>query len=122
MSENKNCPGAATPEQQAEKESFGEGTISNFKYTTNNGNISRFLSHGKENSIPLRQLEAITGLDERVVRSIIFAERLRGIPILSDSGYYLPANEQEKTRFVRSMRHRAKEIQRVADAIEKVQL
>lgn len=35
------------------------------------------------------------------------------------NGYYLPANEEEKARFVRSMRHRAQEILSAADAVEK---
>jgi hypothetical protein len=52
---------------------------------------------------------------------MISAERRAGAAILSDNatGYYLPANEEEKARFVRSMRHRAKEILCAADAVEK---
>lgn len=52
---------------------------------------------------------------------MIAAERRAGAAILSDNqtGYYLPANEEEKARFVRSMRHRAKEILCAADAVEK---
>ena len=48
-------------------------------------------------------------------------ERRAGIAVLSDNatGYYLPANEEEKARFVRSMRHRAKEILLAADAVER---
>lgn len=51
---------------------------------------------------------------------MISAERRAGAAILSDNatGYYLPANEEEKARFVRSMRHRAKEILCAADAVE----
>lgn len=115
MREQRNSPSVAAPGEQMEMESFGEGTVSDSQYTTDFRGIARFLSHGRENSVPLRQLEA--------VRALIFTERLQGVPILSDSGYYLPpASEQEKARFVRSMRHRAKEIQRMADAIEKVWL
>lgn len=52
---------------------------------------------------------------------MIAAERRAGAAILSNNqtGYYLPANEEEKARFVRSMRHRAKEILCAADAVEK---
>ena len=52
---------------------------------------------------------------------MIAAERRTGVAILSDNltGYYLPANEEEKARFVRSMRHRAKEILLAADAVER---
>jgi len=64
---------------------------------------------------------ALTGWNERVVRRQIEAERRRGVPILSDNsrGYFLPADEHERERFVRSMRHRAREISQVADAVEK---
>lgn len=57
----------------------------------------------------------------RTVRAMISAERRAGAAILSDNatGYYLPANEEEKARFVRSMRHRAKEILCAADAVER---
>ena len=52
---------------------------------------------------------------------MIQAERLRGIPILADnkSGYYLPSNDAEKADFVQSMRHRADEIHRAAEAVDK---
>ena len=63
----------------------------------------------------------MTKLDGRTVRAMIAAERLAGVPILSDNstGYFLPGNKGERERFVRSMRHRAREIERAADAIEK---
>lgn len=52
---------------------------------------------------------------------MIQAERLRGIPILSDniSGYFLAADAQERESFIKSMRGRAAEIEAVADAVEK---
>ena len=55
---------------------------------------------------------------------MIQAERLRGIPILADnkSGYYLPSNDEEKAAFVRSMRHRADEIHKAAEAVEKAEV
>ena len=61
------------------------------------------------------------GKREEEVRRMIQAERLRGVPILSDniSGYYLAADVQEQERFIRSMRGRAAEIAAVADAVEK---
>jgi hypothetical protein len=63
----------------------------------------------------------MTGLDGRTIRAMIATERRAGIAVLSDNatGYYLPANEEEKARFVRSMRHRAKEILLAADAVER---
>lgn len=83
--------------------------------------IADLLSHGQENAVPLRQLMAITGADGRTIRKKIAAERLAGAPILSDcsTGYFLPGNQWERERFVRSMRCRAREIERAADAIEK---
>ena len=90
-------------------------------YTTGTGPISRLLSHGRENAIPIRHLTAMTKFDGRTVRAMIAAERLAGVPILSDNstGYYLPGDDAEKVQFIRSMKHRAKEIERAAEAIEK---
>lgn len=81
--------------------------------------ISDLLSPGQENALPLRHLVKITGQDGRIVRRRIAAERLAGVPILADnqSGYYLPATVAEAQRCVRSMRHRAREIERAAEAI-----
>ena len=90
-------------------------------YTTDAGPISRLLSHGRENAVPLRHLTAMTKLDGRTVRAMIAEERLAGAPILADNstGYFLPASEDEKAQFIRSMKHRAKEIERAAEAIGK---
>lgn len=84
--------------------------------------IESLLSHGQQNAIPLRHLCSMTGINERTVRNMIAVERIEGAPILSSSGYYLPANAEEKARFVRSMRHRAKEILRAANAVEKARV
>lgn len=83
--------------------------------------IADLLSHGQENAVPLQHLVALTNTDGRTVRAKIAAERLAGVPILSDNatGYYLPGNKGERERFVRSMRHRAKEIERAAEAVER---
>lgn len=83
--------------------------------------IADLLCYGQANAVPLRDLAGRTGLDGRTVRAMISAERRAGAAILSNNqtGYYLPANEEEKARFVRSMRHRAKEILCAADAVEK---
>lgn len=82
--------------------------------------ISDYLSAGQENAVPLRHLKKITGIDGRTVRRMIFEERLAWIPILADNqtGYFLPATQEEKQRCVRSMKHRAEEIKRAARAIE----
>lgn len=85
------------------------------------GFISQFLLAGAGQGLHLRDLVKMTGRTEREVRQMIQAERLRGIPILADnkSGYYLPSSGEEKAAFVRSMRHRADEIHRAAEAVEK---
>ena len=82
--------------------------------------ISDFLHSGRENALPLAVLRELTGMDGRQVRLCIQRERLRGVSILSDnqSGYYLPENEWEVREFVRSMRHRAGEIEKAAGVIE----
>ena len=54
-------------------------------YTTDAGPISRLLSHGRENAVPLRHLTAMTKLDGRTVRAMIAEERLAGAPILADN-------------------------------------
>lgn len=86
--------------------------------------ISDLLSTGQENALPLSYLMMTTGQDGRTIRRMIAEERFAGVPILADNktGYYLPANEDERRRCVRSMRHRAKEIDRAAQAIEAADL
>lgn len=82
---------------------------------------SDFLSHGRENAVPLRHLKKLMETDGRTVRLMIQQERLSGTPICADNltGYYIAANEAEKAACVRSMRHRAGEIMKTARAIER---
>lgn len=82
--------------------------------------ISDYLNTGKAQAVPLDCLRSYTGLDGRAIRKLINAERLHGTPILSDNatGYYLARNEAERAEFVRSMKHRAGEIWKVAQAVE----
>lgn len=99
-------------------------TNSHHKHTTlglrGQWKISDLLSYGRENAMPRRELERLTGLNGRTVRLLIERERRKGVPILADNatGYYLPATEHERAACVRSMQHRAKEILRTARAIE----
>lgn len=120
MSENKNAHSAAATTERAAGDNAGR-KIPQDDYTPGTGPISRLLSHGRANAVPLRHLTAMTKLDGRTVRAMIAAERLAGTPILSDNstGYYLPGDDAEKVKFIRSMRHRAREIERAAEAIEK---
>ena len=83
--------------------------------------ISDLLSTGRENALPLRHLETITGRDGRSIRVEIERERRNGALILSDcrKGYFLAADEAEAQTFTRSMRKRAGEIIKTARAIER---
>lgn len=82
--------------------------------------ISELLMYGCGNALPLSRLEHLTGLNGRVVRQMMERERLSGIPILSQTGegYFLAADDEERARFVRSMRKRAVAILTVASAVE----
>lgn len=81
--------------------------------------IVDLLLEGEGNAVTRQYLEQITGLTGREIQRAVQAERLAGKPILSgQKGFYLPATEDEKSRFVRSMRHRAAEISRAATAVE----
>ena len=126
MTKNENTrPGAGTPERAAETAACGRAAISyGYLTTTATGRqrkVSDFLSHGRENAVPLRHLKKMMETDGRTVRLMIQQERLSGMPICADNltGYYLPATEEEKSACVRSMRHRAGEIMRTARAIER---
>lgn len=121
MTENKNARPIAPTTGQA-----NGNAVSNFQnhFTVsaerNQSKISDYLSRGQENSVSLQQLQLWTGLDGRTIRQRIADERFKGIPILADNqtGYFLPATEEERKRCVQSMRRRAKEIYRAAQAIE----
>ena len=82
--------------------------------------ISELLQTGAENGRTLRQLVALTGLDECSVRLQIQRERKIGKLILSNckNGYYLPEHPEDVQRFVRSMSHRAAEISAIARTAE----
>lgn len=126
MTKNENTrPGAGTPERAAETAACGRAAISyGYLTTTATGRqrkVSDFLSHGRENAVPLRHLKKVMEADGRTVRLMIQQERLSGMPICADNltGYYLPATQEERTACVCSMRHRAGEIMRTARAIER---
>lgn len=116
---------ATLAEAATETAAFGGATISyDYLTTTAAGRqrkVSDFLSHGRENAVPLRHLKKMMETDGRTVRLMIQQERLSGIPICADNatGYYLPSTADEKAACVRSMRHRAGEIMKTARAIER---
>lgn len=85
-----------------------------------NRQISDLLRVGAESGTTLRELVAVTGLNERSVRLKIQQERKAGKLILSNSrdGYFLPENPEDVQRFARSMSRRAAEIANIARAAE----
>lgn len=102
-------PSAGTPRRATETGSASRADTTPKPQFTPNGprgqwKISDLLSCGRENAISRRELE----------------KRRKGVPILADNttGYYLPATEHKRAACVRSMRHRAVEIMRTAEAIE----
>lgn len=82
--------------------------------------IADLLSPGQENAVPLRHLVKLTERDGRTVRLMIERERRSGALIISDNqnGYWMATDPAEAQMFARSMRHRAGEIIRTAQAIE----
>lgn len=118
----RNAPvGAATPARAA-----GKGLET--WYPANDYNtilrktpsISDLLHSGAENGTTLRELVALTGMNERVVRLKIQQERKDGKLILSNNrdGYFLPERPEDVRRFARSMSRRAAEIASIARAAE----
>ena len=117
-----NAPvGAATPARAA-----GNGLETLYptkNYSTSSRktpSISELLYTGAENGTTLRELVALTGMNERLVRLEIQRERKAGKLILSNNrdGYFLPERPEDVRRFARSMSRRAAEIAGVARAAE----
>lgn len=118
-------PNAATSERakepgQASRQDRASITQSITAASGRQMRIADLLLKGEENAIPLKHIKQMVHLPGREIRKQIQAERLQHIPILANnrSGYYLAGNDQERERFVRSMRHRSAEIAKVAQAIE----
>ena len=124
----KNTRPEAATSGRAKRESAWTGGNSRPQSTTaadgGQGAISSLLMEGRSNALHLADLVRLTGWPERDVRKAIQRERQRGSPILSDNhnGYFLPQSEAEKAQFVRSMRCRAREILRAANAVAGVRL
>ncbi|MDE6881000.1 MAG: hypothetical protein K2P20_06530 [Oscillospiraceae bacterium] len=128
MSEKKKAPtSAATLTGAVETGTPAKmATTSTSKHTTSPAEnqpfrIADLLHPGAENAIPRRDLMSLTGLSDRELRLKIEAGRRYGTPILSDcvSGYFLPGDQSELDRCVRSLRRRAGEIMETAAAIER---
>ena len=122
---NKARSGAATPERAEGKRAIiGAAVNPAFQSTTRSPagqrRVADFLSRGRENAIPRRDLERLTKLAPREVSLAVERERRAGVPILADGrGYFLPVSEEERAECVRSLRHRAGEILTTARAVER---
>lgn len=127
MPSNKKRPGsAATPLRAGDTRAICEATssnaYSNISAPAGQRSIADLLGVGRENAIPRRDLERLTGLAPREVSLAVERERRSGVPILADgSGYYLPASHDERAACVRSLRHRAREILITARSIERAE-
>ena len=86
--------------------------------------IAPLLLRGEAHALPLGELEKLTGLDRRMIRRRIQLERRAGacICVNCKDGYYLAENEAERAQCVASMRRRAAEVYRTADAIERAEV
>ena len=118
----RNAPvGAGTP-ARARKDDFAVNhSVPNFITSVGKSlHIFELLQTGAENGTTLRDLVALTGMNERVVRFKIQQERKAGKLILSNNrdGYFLPEGPEDVRRFARSMSRRAAEIAGVARAAE----
>lgn len=121
------CPAVGAAGQAAENGTASQTAHASIKDSTTAESdrqpfqIADLLLTGEENALPMRHLRAVTDLSSREIRSMIQRERLEGAAICSNNqtGYYLAADDQERERFVKSMRHRSAEIARVADAVER---
>lgn len=128
MSRKENARPEAATSGRAERESAWTGSNSRNPSTTaadgGQGVVSSLLLKGRSNALHLADLVRLTGWPERDVRKAIQRERQRGSPILSDNknGYFLPQSEAEKVQFVCSMRCRAREILRAANAVARVRV
>ena len=125
---NNTHPTAATVERARQGTAAWQASTSPYNDTTpaplgQAVKIADFLSNGEAHAIPLRHLRELLHLPARTVRLMIRQERLSGVPILESSratgGYFLPDSDHERARCVQSMRRRAAEIVKVADAIER---
>lgn len=124
MSNKKAHPGTGIPGQAAEMTACG-ASIPVSQYNTDTGHgqpsIADYLGHDRGSARKGRDLCAMLHTDSRTLRQRIEVERRNGAAIVADnrSGYWLTDDPAEAQAFVRSMRRRAHEILKTAQAVEK---
>ena len=86
-------------------------------------NIRSIIPIGESNAISMRDLAALTGVTERTLRHQITADRERGLLIASsDAGYFFPANEAERERYIRRMKARLRSTASIIRAAEQAEI
>ena len=81
--------------------------------------FSALLRRGEENAVTVAAIAEAWDTDARRVTLALYAARRRGEPICSSGlGLFLPRDVGDVLRCLRSMRHRAREIEDSADALE----
>ena len=120
--ENEKAPAGVAALAEAWKDDFAVNhSVSDFITSAGKSlHIFELLQTGAENGVTLRELVAMTGMNERLVRLKIQQERRAGKLILSNNrdGYFLPENPEDVQCFARSMSRRAAEIASIARAAE----
>ena len=120
--ENEKAPAGVAALAEAWKDDFAVNhSVPNFITSVGKSlHIFELLQTGAENGVTLRELVALTGMNERLVRFKIQQERKAGKLILSNNrdGYFLPETPEDVQRFARSMSRRAAEISSSARAAE----
>lgn len=128
MNEKRSPSDVGASERAVTENEIGQISFPGFDFTlqqpTGQAKITPLLGVGRSAALTIKDLCSLTGWDNRTVRLTIQRERLAGQAICSDNtnGYYRPADDKERLDCVRSLRHRAGEINRVASALEKARL
>ena len=116
--------GAATSARAGAEKAAGNTSIPVCNYTPDAAHsqpsIADYLGRDRESARKGRELCAALHLDSRTLRQRIELERRNGAAIVADnrSGYWLTDDPAEAQAFVRSMRRRAHEILKTAQAVE----
>lgn len=84
------------------------------------GTLASLLGYGAAEAVKTGELlDELGATDPRTVTIAVYRERRSGTPICSgQNGFFLPITDAEVKECVSGMRHRAKEINESADALE----
>ena len=85
------------------------------KLTAREAAVIRFIPHSMEHKITMPALSRMVDMDTRAVQSIIYASKLKGVPICcsrnpKDSGYYIATTEAERATGLVNLKHQANRI------------